>query len=91
MSDADGTRFVPALRRVWEGLRAEVGGKLGQPAISGEELRAYVAREIASREENSRSVRGWNALPPGGRDAALRAAFPDDSYALTPPAGGGGS
>jgi hypothetical protein len=89
MSGTDGLRFVPALRRTWEAIRGKAHHELGKRVISGTELRAYLRESLATRDEPNRSVRAWNAMEPGVRDAVLRVAFPDDSYALAPPADGG--
>jgi hypothetical protein len=88
MSEAVNDRFVPALRRAWRTLEAEAFSELGRRAISGAELRAYLGKSLASRSEDNRSVKSWNALPPEERDAALVAAFPAESYTQTPPTNG---
>ena len=86
MSGTDGLRFVPALRRTWDNIRGKAHHELGRPVISGTELRAYLGESLAARGEPNRSVRAWNAMEPDVRDAVLRVAFPDDAYALAPPA-----
>jgi hypothetical protein len=88
MSSTDGRRFVPALRRAWEAIRGRVHHELGKRVISGAELRAYLGESLAARGEPNRSVRAWNAMGPDVRGAVLRVAFPDESYALAPPANG---
>jgi hypothetical protein len=69
-------------------IRGKAYHELGKRVISGAELRAYLKESLADRDEPNRSVRDWNALEPGVRDAVLRVAFPDDSYALAPPSNG---
>jgi hypothetical protein len=88
MSSTDGLRFVPALRRTWENILGKAYHELGKRVISAAELRAYLRESLATRDEPNRSVRAWNALAPDERDAVLRVAFPDGSYALGPPANG---
>jgi hypothetical protein len=86
MSSTDALRFVPALRRTWETLRGKAYYELGKRTISATELRAYLGESLAARDEPNRSVRAWNASEPDVQGEALRTAFPDGSYTLTPPA-----
>ncbi len=88
MNDAANDRFVPALRRAWQRLEAEAFSELGRDTISGTELRAYLKMSIGARGEKNRSVRAWNRLPEAAKSEALLVAFPERSYARTPPANG---